>query len=119
MRIALIDDDFTTNFINKNKLKKEVEKCEVFTFENGKETMDFLLQGNEIDVALLDMNMPVMNGLEFLKKHSELEKELKIKRIFLFVEQNAVQDFKEKYDLFQVLKKPLTKEIIDLITSDK
>ncbi|MEN8928068.1 MAG: response regulator [Flavobacteriales bacterium] len=119
MRIALIDDDFTTNFINKNKLKKQVENCEVFTFGNGKETIDFLLEGNKLDVALLDMNMPIMNGLEFLKKHSELEKEQKITRIFLFVEQNVVEDFKEKYDLFQVLKKPLTKEIIELITSDK
>ena len=118
MKIALIDDDFTTNFINKNKLKKEVENCEVFTFGNGKETIDFLLEGNELDVALLDMNMPVMNGLEFLKKHSELRNDLKIKKIFLFVEQNVVEDFKQKYELFQVLKKPLTKEIINLITSD-
>jgi two-component SAPR family response regulator len=119
MKIALIDDDFTTNFINKNKLKKEVENCEVFTFGNGKETIDYLLEGNGLDVALLDMNMPIMNGLDFLKKHSELENKLKIKRIFLFVEQNVEEGFKEKYELFQVLKKPLTKEIIDLITSDK
>ncbi len=118
MKIALIDDDFTTNFINKSKLKKEVKDCEVYTFGNGKETIDFLQEGNGLDVALLDMNMPVMNGLEFLKKHAELEKELKIKKIFLFVEQNVVEDFKEKYELFQVLKKPLTKDIINLITSD-
>lgn len=119
MKIALIDDDFTTNFINKNKLKKQVQDCDVFTFGNGKETLDYLKEGNKLDVALLDMNMPIMNGLEFLKNHSQLEDNQKIKKIFLFVEQNVVEDFKEKYELFQVLKKPLTKEIIDLITSDK
>lgn len=119
MKIALIDDDTTTNFINKNKLKKEVENCEVFTFGNGKETLDYLMEGNELDVALLDMNMPVMNGLDFLKNHSRLDQNLKIKRIFLFVEQNVEEGFKERYELSQVLKKPLTKEIIDLITSDK
>lgn len=119
MKIALIDDDLTTNFINKNKLKKEVEGCDVFTFGNGKEAIDYLQEGNEVDVALLDMNMPIMNGLEFLKKHSELTKDLKIKKIFLFVEQTVVEDFKEKYELFQVLQKPLTKEIIDLIKSDQ
>jgi len=34
MKIALIDDDFTTNFINKNKLKKEVENILENKFED-------------------------------------------------------------------------------------
>jgi CheY-like chemotaxis protein len=63
MRIALIDDDATTNFINKSKLVKQVEECEVFPFSNGKEAIDFLSSGKKIDVALLDMNMPVMKHL--------------------------------------------------------
>lgn len=119
MRIALIDDDATTNFINKNKLKKQVENCEVFPFSNGKEAIDFLEAGNKLDVALLDMNMPVMNGLEFLKFHSELPEDKRITRVFLFVEQNVDETFKEKFELFQVFKKPLTSQIIDLITNDK
>lgn len=118
MRIALIDDDFTTNFINKNKLMREIDHCEVFTFANGKEAMDYLSEGNNIDIALLDMNMPVMNGIDFLKNHSQLSDEERIKKIFLFVEQAVDHDFKEKHELYKVLKKPLTKEIIELITSD-
>jgi len=118
MRIALIDDDATTNFINKSKLKKHVANCEVFSFSNGKEAIDFLTSGNKLDVALLDMNMPVMNGLEFLKTHAELPENQRISRVFLFVEQNVDEIFKEKFKLFQVFKKPLTSEIIDLITHD-
>ena len=118
MKIALIDDDITTNFINKNKLKKELVDCEVFPFNNGKEALDYLSNGNKLDIALLDMNMPVMNGLEFIKNHSSLPEESKIGKIFLFVEQNVDPEFKEKHKLYQVLKKPLTKEIIQLITSD-
>ncbi len=118
MRIALIDDDATTNFINKNKLRKEIEGCEVFPFGNGKEAIDFLIEGNKVDIALLDMNMPIMNGLEFIKNHSELPQEKQITKVFLFVEQGAHKEFKEKYKLHQVLQKPLTKEIIQLITSD-
>jgi len=118
MRIALIDDDLTTNFINKSKLKKQLVDCEVLSFNNGKEAIDYLNSGSKIDIALLDMNMPVMNGLEFLKTHIELPIENRIDKIFLFVEQNVEKQFQEKHELYQVLKKPLTKEIIDLITSD-
>ena len=59
-----------------------------------------------------------MNGLEFLKNHSNLPVEKKIGKVFLFVEQNVDEDFKDLYDLYKVLKKPLTSEIIDLITHD-
>ncbi len=47
MRIALVDDDVTTNFINKSKLTKEIESCEVISFFNGKEALDYLNSGEE------------------------------------------------------------------------
>ena len=118
MRIALIDDDLTTNFINKNKLMREIVNCEVFPFANGKEAIDYLKEGDGLDIALLDMNMPVMNGIDFLKNHTLLPENKRIKKIFLFVEQNVDHDFKEKHELYKVLKKPLTKDIIELITRD-
>lgn len=118
MRIALIDDDVTTNFINKRKLTKEIEDCEVIPFFNGKEALDYLNSGEKVNIALLDMNMPVMNGLEFLKNHSKLPVEKKIDKIFLFAEQGVDEEFFKKHELFQVLKKPLTNEIIELITRD-
>mgnify|MGYP000055967589 CR=1 FL=1 len=92
MRIALIDDDATTNFINQNKLKREISECDVVAFSNGKEALDYLAKGNKIEIALLDMNMPVMNGLEFLKKHVLLPKEKQIKK--------GVMDKKESILLF-------------------
>jgi len=91
MRIALVDDDVTTNFINKSKLTKEIESCEVISFFNGKEALDYLNSGEEINVALL-----VMNGLEFLKNHSKLQVKKKIEKIFLFAEQGVDKEFCKK-----------------------
>ncbi len=118
MTIALIDDDVTTNFINRRKLTNQIEDCEVLPFFNGKEALDYLISGEKVNVALLDMNMPIMNGLEFIKAHSELPEENKIEKIFLFAEDGVDEDFFLKHGLHQVLRKPLTLEIIELITSD-
>jgi len=96
MRIALVDDDVTTNFINKSKLTKEIESCEVISFFNGKEALGYLNSGEVINVALLVMNMQVMNGLEFLKNHSKLQVKKKIEKIFFFAEQGVDKEFCKK-----------------------
>ena len=118
MKIALIDDDSTTNFINKIKLEKAVSNCVIVTFSNGKEALDYLEKGNEIDLALLDLNMPVMNGMQFLKKHNNLSSN-KIKKIILFIEQKIENKFKQENGVFLALQKPLNEEKIRMILNQK
>lgn len=45
---------------------------DISVLENGRGAIDWLLLGNLPDIVLLDINMPVMNGLEFLKEASKL-----------------------------------------------
>ncbi len=119
MRIALIDDDNTTNFINKTKLTKALSNVTVETFGNGKEILDYLNNNNEsFDYAFLDLNMPVMNGLEFLSKHRVLDPSQKIAKIILFIEQKVDEDFIEKNELYMHITKPITTEKINLIFND-
>jgi len=118
MKIALIDDDVTTNFINKIKLKKHIPTCEVVIFENGKQALDYLKKGNKINVAILDLNMPIMNGMQFLKAHSNLEYSNKIDKIVLFIEQKIEAKFKLDNDIYLALQKPLTQQKIELIFSE-
>ena len=113
MRIALIDDDLTTNFINENKIKKHLGNCEVESFLNGKDILKRLEKGDKYDVGILDMNMPIMDGLEFLKAHKKLPLEFQICRILFFNELKVDDEFKQMYNLHMCLKKPLTKEVIE------
>lgn len=50
-------------------LLKEFEDMEiVFEAENGKEVLDLLKLNDEIDILLLDIEMPIMDGVEVFKK---------------------------------------------------
>ncbi len=68
--VLLVDDDETTNFLNKFFLKQLDSELEVQTLANGREAIDYIQANhkNELLPALviLDTNMPVMNGWEFL-----------------------------------------------------
>ena len=66
----MVDDDDTTNFLNKFFIHQVDSALEVNVVKNGKEAIDFLiLHGNDHVLPcllILDTNMPVMNGWEFL-----------------------------------------------------
>jgi len=47
-------------------------KCEIVDAMNGQEAMDLLPAHEDVQLILLDINMPVMNGVQFLEKASTL-----------------------------------------------
>ena len=76
--IVLVDDDLTINYFHKRLLKIYFDQEFIQTCFNGKQAIDTLLSLNEkLDkddnvTVLLDLNMPVMNGGEFVSQiHSD------------------------------------------------
>ncbi len=63
-KILLVEDDSVTNFITKNKLKN-LRFENIITVENGLFAIDYL-KTECPDLILLDINMPVMDGFDFL-----------------------------------------------------
>jgi DNA-binding response OmpR family regulator len=63
--ILLIDDQPVMGIILKNKLENDFN---VFTKQNGKEALAWIMEGNIPNVVVLDLNMPEMNGIEFIKE---------------------------------------------------
>lgn len=115
MNIALIDDDLTTNFIHQTKILKRIPEAKITLFNNGKEALDALQNKHIFDYAFLDLNMPVMNGLDFLTHHNKLNEEQKIKKIILFIEQKIDPDFINRNKIHLHLEKPLNDEKINRI----
>jgi len=68
MNILLIEDDA----IEIMKLQRTVSKLQlkhhITETKNGEDALEILQSGNKLpDIILLDLNMPRMNGIEFLK----------------------------------------------------
>lgn len=63
--ILIVEDEITLNEAYSFVLKKE--KFHTFSAFNGKEALAVLDKEN-VDLILLDLRMPKMNGLEFLQK---------------------------------------------------
>jgi CheY-like chemotaxis protein len=75
--ILLIDDDPVANFINKRLLMKMNIAAEIKVVTNGEDGIKYLIDHcretkNCPEVIFLDINMPVMDGFEFLNTYQAL-----------------------------------------------
>jgi two-component system chemotaxis response regulator CheY len=66
-KILAVDDSALIHQMYKLFLSR-YKSCKLVSAMNGLEALDKLGQEEEIDLILLDINMPVMNGLEFLQR---------------------------------------------------
>ena len=75
--VLVIDDEYNIRSVLKEVL--ELNGCQVYTAANGKEGVDlFAKHGPQIDLVVLDMMMPVMDGKEAFKEIKRRKKEQKI-----------------------------------------
>ena len=71
LRILFIDDDKATNFLNKHIAKKNASVSSTVLVDSAFEAIDYLEKKivnpeDRPDIIFLDINMPAMNGWEFL-----------------------------------------------------
>jgi CheY-like chemotaxis protein len=76
--VLLVDDDPTNNFLNQRLLTRLDVTDHVLVAENGQQALAMLQQGyNAAEpsypaLILLDIQMPIMNGIEFLQAYQQL-----------------------------------------------
>jgi len=76
-KLILVAEDVPTNFL---LVKKSLRKTDVQLLwaKNGKETVDLVAENKNINLVLMDIRMPIMNGLDATKEIKELRPELPI-----------------------------------------
>jgi len=117
--ILLIDDDKATNYIHSLYLNEWDCTENIYTALNGQEALDFLksneeFQANKPSLILLDINMPVMNGFEFMEKYKTLDEDLKATIVVVMLTSSLHEADQERAsqldDLRSFMHKPLSKE---------
>lgn len=116
--ILLVDDDKILTFITVNSIKKLGLVEDIQVAYNGKEAIDLLTETIQIpDFILLDINMPIMDGFDFLDQYYKLGLNGKSKiAIYTSSIQEADKEKANKYgDVFDFIIKPLSPERLEKI----
>ncbi|QKX04801.1 response regulator [Aquimarina sp. TRL1] len=121
--ILLVDDSPSTNFFNKKLIQVADIANEVYEALNGIEALDFLLKQGKFseehsskkfprpNIIFLDINMPLMDGFEFLEHYSKIKKKVRADMIVVFLTtSNWCKDRIKALDntlIFDYIEKPL------------
>ena len=112
MKILLVDDSATMRRIQKTQLQG-LGINDIVEAGDGEEALNTLHENMPVDVVLLDWNMPVMDGMTFLKKvrASDAYKSVKIVMCTSESEKSkVVEAMKEGVNNYII--KPFTPEVL-------
>ncbi|MBQ4820299.1 response regulator [Aquimarina sp. MMG016] len=123
--IILVDDDRITNFINKKVIKRADIDVAIKVNNSVIEALSYLkgMSKNPAEkyprpgIIFLDINMPGMNGWDFINEYKKLPKEQKERIVIAMLTTSANPD--DEFAANQIpeinmfLKKPLTVEKLE------
>lgn len=118
--VLLVDDDDTTNYLNKRLLNDMNVAKEIMVLKNGKEAIDYLSKacGETPDPAymcpdliFLDIKMPMMDGFEFMEEYQRKGLDSGDHVIILMLTSSASFYDLERIKSFKKVKKHFSKAL--------
>lgn len=122
--ILLVDDDPTSCFLTQYIIEEMQLTDQIYTVSGGRDALDFIRSRQALpdfclDLILLDINMPDMDGFEFLEAFEALHSNSSISIVMLTTSSNKRDMDKAKiYRVIDYLNKPITEEKLSQIISN-
>ncbi len=120
--VLFIDDDKATNFFNKKIARNYGKFSTIVAVQSGSEGLNYIKncldsKNGKPDLIFLDINMPAMNGWEFLKEFKKLEQNLtqgiEIVILSTSTEPKDINEFKKCKKLLDFINKPIDISILN------
>ncbi len=122
--ILLVDDNKDDNFYHERVIRKQNAAEIVVSKESAEDALHYLKARDDHEDAhptliFLDINMPGMNGWEFIEEYKKLDTSLQSKMVVVMLTTSDNPDdislAKTKGVLVDFKTKPLTREMLDEI----
>jgi CheY-like chemotaxis protein len=120
--ILLVDDDDTTNYVNKRLLTRLNVAREIKVMTNGQEAMEYIIETATSngtngpvapDLIFLDIKMPVMDGFSFLDAYNETQVGKENQVIIMMLTSSASFYDLERLKQYKKVKKHISKALTD------
>lgn len=118
MNILYIDDDNITSFIFK-KVCSVLNRTnlEINIAQNGKEALDYIKNHKIPKLIFVDLNMPVMDGWEFLDHFKEINDKQENKSVTVIVSSTLnpeeIEKSKKYNSVVKFISKPITTKLVE------
>lgn len=112
-RVMVIDDSETDLLYTQVVLERGLPGCRIDSFESAREALEQLRAGPEppVRLILLDINMPGMNGFEFLEAYEALARPPGGAAIVVMLSSSPLQADRERAMAYRSVRSYVTKPI--------
>ncbi len=121
-KILLVDDDEHTNFLNKAIIRHAKFAEEVVAQMTASEALEYIRNqesdGDLPDLIFLDINMPLMDGWEFMQEYSELLLNGSAPKVIMLTSSINPKDLQRAEEVSGIAgfrSKPLSSEVLNEI----
>jgi CheY-like chemotaxis protein len=92
--IGIIDDDKIYQFMLTRLIKNNILSENIITFPDGEKAIQYLIENKTItqnipDIIFLDINMPIIDGWQFIEEYACIKTEIK-KKVVIFMLSSSV-----------------------------
>lgn len=114
-KVVIVDDDSVVLFLHRVLIDRSILPSAEGSFKNGKEALEYISRDGIYKtpyLVLLDINMPVMNGWDFLEaiQDKDFKENIFVAMVTSSINTKDVEHAKQYPQVIGYLEKPLQKE---------